>query len=136
MITKSHYFGLKPCPKEHDANADKLLEQVNALLHYAADAGVYDYWIDPDTNSQISGSKGGAGDGGYRLPDSKTGAAGSSHRVARGIDIYDPENKLDAWVTRSILIKYNLYREHPDSTPGWLHLTDRAPGSGCRTFKP
>jgi hypothetical protein len=29
-----------------------------------------------------------------------------------------------------------LYREDPGSTPGWVHLTTRAPKSGRRTFIP
>jgi hypothetical protein len=136
MITKSQYFGTKSYPPMHGENADKLLSAVNALLHDVAELGAYSYWIDADTNSQISGSKGGAGDGGYRSPDSVTGAPKSSHREARGVDVFDPDGKLDAAITRKLLIKYNLYREHPDSTIGWCHLTDRAPGSGCRTFLP
>lgn len=136
MITINHYFGNKPYPQEHKENAEKLLSAVNALLHEAVDAGVYDYWLDPDTGTQISGSKGGSGDGGYRLPDSTTGKPSSSHKEARGVDIYDPENKLDAWVTRDHLVKYGLYREAAPFTNGWLHLTDRAPKSGNRSFIP
>jgi len=136
MITKAQYFGSKPYPIEHEANADMLLAQVNCLLHEAAEAGIYDYWIDPDTNSQISGSKGGSGDGGYRLPDSKTGAPKSNHRTGHAVDVYDPDNKLDEFVNKKILEKYNLYREHPDKTFGWLHLQDVAPKSGCRTYLP
>ncbi len=136
MITKSQYFNGKPHPIEHEVNADTMLAAVNCLLHEAAAAGVYDYWIDPDTNTQISGKKGGAGDGGYRLPDSTTGKAGSSHREGRGVDVYDPENKLDAWITRDHLVKYGLYREAAPFTLTWCHLTDRAPKSGNRSFIP
>lgn len=136
MITKAHYFGNKPHPIEHEANADMLLARVNVMLYELADKGIYDYWIDPDTGTQISGAKGGSGDGGYRLPDSKTGAPSSSHKIGRGIDVYDPQNVLDDAIDRKLLIKHGLYREHPDSTIGWLHLQDKAPKSGCRTYKP
>lgn len=134
MITKAHYFGGKAHPIEHEANADMLLAKVNVLLHELADKGIYDYWADPDTGTQISGAKGGSGDGGYRLPDSTTGAPSSSHKEGRGVDVYDPDNALDDAVDRKLLIKHGLYRETPKATPGWCHLTDRAPKSGCRTF--
>lgn len=136
MITKAQYFGSKEHSIEQEANADWLLAQVNCLLHEAVEKGVYDYEIDPDTSTQISGSKGGQGDGGFRLPTSGTGASTSSHKEAKGVDVYDPDNKLDDWITDSILTKYNLYREHPDWTPTWCHLTTRAPKSKRRTFIP
>lgn len=136
MITKSQYFGTKSYPSPHGENADKLLSAVNALLHEAAEAGIYDYWLCPNTGTQISGSKGGVGDGGYRLPDTTTGKPGSSHREARGIDIYDPDGILDAWIKRDHLVKYDLYREAAPFTVGWCHLTDRAPKSLNRSFIP
>jgi len=136
VITKEQYFGKKQYPIEHEANADWMLAAVNLLLHHAVQEGAYDYWTDPDTGTQISGSKGGAGDGGYRTVDSKTGSPRSSHKLAKAVDVYDPDNKLDDWVTDEILIKYNLYREHPDYTNTWVHLSTKPPGSGLRTFRP
>jgi len=136
MITKRQYFLDKSYPIEHEANADWLLAQVNCLLHEAANVGVYDYEIDADTNSQISGSKNGRGDGGYRLPDSSTGVQQSSHKEGKGVDVYDPMNKLDDWITDDKLAKYGLYREHPEWTPTWCHLTTRPPKSNRRTFIP
>jgi hypothetical protein len=138
MITKMQYFGVKHSPVEHEANADKMLAAVNCLWHEAADAGVYGYWIDPDTNSQISGSKGGAGDGGYRTPDSKTGAKSSTHREGHGCDTYDPERKLAAWCVLNVelLVKHDLYIEDPRWTPGWVHCQDVPPKSGKRVYIP
>jgi hypothetical protein len=52
------------------------------------------------------------------------------------VDIYDPQNKLDDYLTDEILTKFDLYREAPESTLGWCHLGTRMPGSGHRTFKP
>ena len=136
MITKLQYFGQKSYPASHGLNADKLLMAVNSLLYMSSSRGVYDYWICPNTGSQISGSKGGQGDGGYRTPESTTGAPTSSHKEARGVDVYDPKNDLDDWLTDEMLEMFSLYREAPPSTPGWCHLTDRAPKSGRRTFLP
>ena len=132
MILISHYFGAKPHTPEHEAAATDLLERVGNICTTLA----WDYPIDPDTGTSISGSKGGSGDGGFRLTTATTGSAKSSHKEAKAVDIYDPANLLDELITDALLTAYGLYREHPDSTPGWCHLTTRAPGSGRRTFKP
>lgn len=139
MITYEQYFGWKinhpDVTDERRDNARKLLAAVNALLDEAAAAGIH-IKNDPDTKCQISGSLNGAGDGGFRLPLAVTGRPGSSHKEGRGVDVYDDGNQLDSWITRERLRKHGLYREHPDHTPCWCHLTDRAPRSGCRTFIP
>ena len=145
-VTLEQYFhdprtGIdKPHTLEQRALADELLDRVNALLQ------AYDQWrlsqglapapICPHTGCYISGSPGGAGDGGFRLPSSSTGASTSSHKEARAVDVWDPSGDLDAWANDERLTQYALYREHPDATKGWCHLTTRAPGSGRRTFQP
>lgn len=136
MITTEQYFGKKSAPPEHRANAEDLLRTVNALLAMATFAGIYGEMIDADTGTQISGSKGGSGDGGYRLPDAATGRARSSHKEAKGVDVFDPYEALDGWLTDEILTEFGLYREHPSATRGWCHLSTRAPRFGRRTFYP
>lgn len=136
MITLEKYFGGKQHTKEQSLAATDLLARVNSLLIEAAQQGAYSYDVDCDTGCFISGSKGGTGDGGFRLPDATTGSPLSSHKEAKGIDIYDPCNKLDDWITDGILATHGLYREHPSKTLGWCHLTTRAPGSKSRTFLP
>jgi len=135
MITVQQYFG-KPHSAEQEGNADDLLVRVNELLAEAQADGSYDGWLDPDTNTQISGAKGSDGDGGFRTPSSRTGVPSSSHRQAKAVDVYDPHEILEDWITDAILEKYELYREAPEATPGWVHLTTRAPASGHRTFIP
>lgn len=142
-ITNTQYFQ-KPHSQQQTNDADELLEHVNALLDEASAAGVWDGADDPDTNCQISGAKGGDGDGGFRTPSSTTGAPHSAHRDAKAVDGYDPADKLDNWLDtfedghggNSKLEQHGLYREHPSATPGWCHLTTRAPGSGHRTYFP
>lgn len=132
-ITLEQYFGRfsdKATTLQH-VNADGLLRLVNALLIAAYDAGIR-LPVNPATGSLISGAK----YGGFRLRDCPEGAPDSSHKEARGIDIYDPVGYLDNWLTDDILKSYGLYREHPASTRGWCHLTDRAPRSKNRTFYP
>ncbi len=136
MISLNQYFKGKPHTPEQFLNAVDLLQKVALLLDYAAMQGAYHCDVDCDTGCYISGSKGGAGDGGFRLPDATTGSTKSSHKEAKGIDIYDPYNSLDDWLTDAILATYGLYREHPSKTPGWCHLTTREPGSKRRTFIP
>lgn len=144
MISAHDYFGAKPHSEDQEAAALDLLERVNKLLAAARAAGAYWDWIDPDTGSQISGSKGGAGDGGFRLPTATTGSPHSSHKEAKAVDVYDPIGKLDDWLSEydgpdwgnGVLEQFALYREAPTATPGWCHLTTRAPGSGRRTFNP
>lgn len=114
--------------------ATELLFRVNALLDNAEHEGPFKRAIDPDTGTEISGSRGGAGDGGFRLPTATTGAAKSSHKEAKAVDVFDPGGKLDGWLTDERLEVYGLYREAPESTFGWCHLTIRPPHSGKRTF--
>ena len=132
MISISDYFQAKPHTHEHEANAVELLDRVEKLCMTLA----WDYPIDPDTGTSISGSKGGAGDGGFRLSTATTGAATSSHKEAKAVDVFDPKNELDDLITDALLSAYGLYREDPSKTQTWCHLTTRAPKSGKRTFLP
>ena len=135
MITPEQYFAGKPHTPEHKGSAITLLYRVNALRDRAESEGVVRHTC-PNTGTEISGSKGGSGDGGFRLETSTTGSGRSSHKEAKGVDAYDPGNRLDGWVTDAILEEFDLYREAPESTDGWCHLTTRRPGSGRRTFSP
>ncbi len=132
MITLDDYFGkwlMHPdATEQRKANAGLMLKLVNALLlEYP-----YSVEINPLTKSRISG----ATYGGFRPQDCPQGAPTSSHKEGRGIDIYDPHGTLDDWLGDTLLAQYGLYRESPDSTHGWTHLSDRAPPSGRRTFRP
>lgn len=135
MITAAQYFGLwndhRDVTEEIRRDTDVFLEKVNALLFTAQMSGAAPP-INPLTGCQISGTQ----YGGFRPQSCPQGAPKSSHKVGRGVDIYDPQNRLDEWLSDDILEAYGLYREHPDATERWVHLTDRAPGSGRRTFQP
>lgn len=144
MITQAQYFQAKPHTPEQADDADDLLKRRNALRSEWIDDTGKEPPVCPNTGTEVSGSKGGAGDGGFRLRGSTTGRSGSSHLDAKGVDDYDPDNEFDAWLDQwedghggnSKLESYGLAREHPDDTPGWCHLTTRLPPSGKRTFKP
>lgn len=144
MITNAQYFGSKPHTQAQEALAADLLERTNALWDEYAAATGRGPDIDPDTGTEISGSKNGSGDGGFRLPTATTGRVLSSHKDARGVDHSDQDNGFDIWLSQfdddqggnSKLEHYGLYREHPSTTPTWCHLTTRPPASGHRTFMP
>ncbi len=135
-ISSIEYFSGKPHSSTHTANAQVLLSMVNALLSYCETNHSLKLVTCPNTGTLISGSKGGSGDGGFRLSTATTGAKGSSHKEAKGIDIYDPINALDDILDAhpEILERFKLYRETPTATKTWCHLTNRAPNSGKRTF--
>lgn len=145
MITIEQYFAGKPHLTSHTEAAVTLLFNVgNLLAEYEQETG-RKLSTCPNTGSQISGSKGGAGDGGFRLQTATTGSDHSSHKEAKGVDGFDPRDELDDWLTtfdtddgrhNEVLARHDLYREHPSKTPGWCHLTTRPPGSGRRTFYP
>ena len=144
MITLNQYFGTKPHAPIHEQAALELLERVGKLTDEAIAEGAFQRAMDPDTGTEISGSRGGTGDGGYRMNTSITGKPGSAHKEGKGVDVYDPADRLDLWIHKfedgkggnTKLAQYDLYREHMDDTPGWCHLQTRSPASGRRTFKP
>lgn len=161
MFTLEQYFGTKPHTEAQEVAATALLVKVNALQAEYRDATGRPEDIDPDTGTEISGSKGGSGDGGFRLDTATTGGGHSAHKIVweqnsdgswrkeletpkAAVDCSDQRNKLDDWLDgfeygdgqNSMLEKHDLYREHPSATPTWCHLTDRAPHSGRRTYMP
>ncbi len=135
MILFKEYFGPfldhKDATEEVKENAEVLLERVNNLLDYAFQFDI-DLLDNPTTKSLVSGTK----YGGFRPQDCKMGAPSSAHKVGMAVDIYDPKNSLDNWLTDTILSKFALYRESPLHTPKWCHLTTRPPKSNKRTFSP
>lgn len=137
MILLHEYFGQwlnhKDATDAVVANAEEFLSKVNSILDIAVVDGI-DLRINPVTGNHISGKT----YGGFRPQDCPQGAPTSSHKVGRGVDIYDPDNSLDDWLMKhqSILKTHCLYMEHPDATPRWCHLTDRSPASGKTVFKP
>ncbi len=136
MITVEQYFGpWKDSPDatlERRRNAMRLLESVNPLLEaYIADG--HELKMNPATGTLVSGET----LGGFRPQSCQIGAPSSAHKQARAVDVYDPDGHLDLWLNdETRLVQFGLYREHPDATRSWCHLTDRPPGSGRRTFMP
>jgi hypothetical protein len=132
LITLEQYFIGRLHSSQQSSDAMDLLSAVNALLaHYSQDEGV-ELAINPHTGTLVSGQT----EGGFRLPDCPQGAPNSSHKEAKGVDVYDPLDDMDTWLNDVILTRFNLYRESPAYTHGWCHLTTRPPASNHRTFIP
>jgi hypothetical protein len=132
MITLEMYFRGRVHSLDQEQNSLNLLSKVNPLLYEYTKQTGEEVEINKVTGNCISGLT----EGGFRLPDCPQGALHSSHKEAMAVDVYDPYNHIDDWVTDDILERFGLYREHPDDTQHWIHLTTRAPGSGNRSFHP
>ncbi len=131
-ITENEYFKHFPPNKpEHSNNAKVLIEKINSLLAYMITRfPAIELVVNPKTGTMISGVT----KGGNRKSDESEGATFSSHKEGMGIDITDPHGYLDNNITDEILEMFDLYREHPQHTAGWLHAQTRRPGSGVRTY--
>ena len=137
MITYEQYVGhwaqSPDLTSERKVNAVRLLYAVADLQKEMEDDNVI-FLCNPKTWSQISGEV----YGGFRPQDCPIGATHSSHKEGLAVDIYDPDNKIDAWcMAHEDRLKFHgIYIEHPDSTPHWSHWTIRAPSSGHTVFYP
>ena len=125
MLTEPQYLmkrdGEYPITLQMRDNMDALLEAVNELEK------------EPGCPIEFVVSSG------YRpkpYNDAAHGAPNSTHLVCAAVDIHDPNEELDHWITDAILEKFDLFREHPSKTVGWVHLTVKPPKSRKRTFLP
>jgi hypothetical protein len=68
----------------------------------------------------------------------KSNAPKSKHLLGLAADISDPEGELAKWCLQNVelLEEVELWVEHPDYTPGWLHMQACPPKSGRRFFIP
>ncbi len=76
---------------------------------------------------------------GFRTKAANTAARGSrasNHLTGKACDLEDPNGFLDVMITDALLARFDLYREHPLHTAGWVHLQTVRPHSGNRTFLP
>lgn len=124
LTVKSYLMGrdkIAPITKEMSENALLLITLANCVLE---DFGEYrtinSGYRDPETNRKAGGS-----------PRSK-------HLTCQAIDLEDRDRELKIYCMKrlDLLEKYDLYMEHPDKTPTWVHLQLVAPKSGNRVFYP
>jgi hypothetical protein len=62
----------------------------------------------------------------------------SAHLTGEACDFRDPDGAIKLFVLGKpqILVDCDLYMEHPEATPTWIHLGVRRPPSGNRIFRP
>lgn len=137
MITISQYVGSwiksKDWTPVRQANAEKLLIAVNALMAEMEAAGVI-FQTNPSTRTQVSGTL----FGGFRPQSCVQGAKFSSHKEGLAVDIYDPTGAIDAWLLKrqDALVAHGIYIESPDATEHWSHWSIKKPLSGKHIFTP
>lgn len=135
FITRADYFAGYPghaeITPELEAAADALLAPVNKFLFRAAQAGV-PIRRNPVTGTAVSGQQ----NGGWRPQSCPIGAPRSKHKIARGVDVYDPDRFLAAWALtdegKAAAEEIGLWFEDVRWTPGWLHCQDIAAGNPPR----
>ena len=136
MITLEDYVGphagSEDWNQERIDNAVELLRRANRLIDAMVARKLCRFRINPHTGTMVSGQT----FGGFRPKSCPQGAPNSSHKEGQGVDLYDPKNEIDNALTDALLIEFDLYRESPGATTGWVHLTTRAPKSGRRSFMP
>ncbi len=104
------------CTSQVRAQAADLAERVSKLLDHI---GIY-----PSISS------------GFRTKDANAavgGAKNSAHLSGRAVDLADANGTLETLITDDLLERFNLWREDPARTKGWVHL-DTVPRKN-RTFK-
>lgn len=64
----------------------------------------------------------------------------SKHMLGLALDIADASKTMKAWLMTAegqrALIECELWMEHPDATPTWVHVQTVPPGSGKRVYMP
>lgn len=119
-------------------NAQLLMTLCSRLKDIMESDGI-DFQTNPKTGSIISGEI----YGGFRPQDCPIGAANSSHKMGKAVDIYDPTNNIDAWLmlNQNALVECDIYIEHPSKTMHWSHwaiktTSEDSPKSGHHVFFP
>jgi hypothetical protein len=136
-VDSGQYFGAHD---GHEAITDEIRESAHELVckvNPVIEAFVSDGGRRPHnefTECEISGH----GNGGWRPPESKVGAAQSTHKSGHGVDIYDPYRALATWLVDhpEVLLKHGLHVEDFRWTPSWVHFQDVPPKSGRLMFIP
>jgi hypothetical protein len=126
MITLTDYFGrmshqFQPEP-EVVSNAQVLLERVNALLaELQWKPNINSGWRSAAYNALVPNA-----------------APKSKHITGQAIDLSDPDGELDQLLfdDQRLLVKHQLWLEHPLATKGYTHLQSVPPRSNNRVFFP
>jgi len=89
-------------------DAQVTVDLANELLErFGHERGLASGWRPLDVNRRVPGA-----------------SAHSNHCLCRAVDIADPGNALDGWLSANpeILDELGLWRESPSKSPNWCHL--------------
>lgn len=110
------------CTDEVKANAKELARRVSGLLFDWLQRCISSGFRDQKSNKLAGGSE------------------NSLHMVAAALDLFSLAHYLmkdyERNKEKSLLVKWDLYLEHPDYTTQWCHLQMFPPKSGRRVFIP
>ena len=125
MIVEKEITRGQEIPEEYKDNLKVLLERLNKFAYY----------LDGSVGKHIPLIV----TSGYRNPKHNAeigGAKNSCHCKCMACDIYDRDGFLKDWIKRTanILEICDLYMEHPEYTPRWIHLDIKKRQN--RVFKP
>jgi len=112
------------------ANAAETVKRSNSLIAVYQKAtgdyrprGVNSGWRPSQVNAKTSGA-----------------AKKSRHMTGQAIDIADASKSMKIWLMtpagQQALVECELWMEHPDATPTWVHVQIVPPASGRRVFHP
>ncbi len=109
------------CTSEVRINAADLAERVSRLLDFLSRSAVVSSGFRTRTSNKEVG-----------------GAPSSAHLTGQAVDLEDKTGSLKRAILHDagLLGRFDLYMEHPDSTPTWCHLQSRKTASGSRIFRP
>ncbi len=127
MITKEELNKHKyPTTPEIDENLSILLDRLNAVrAAFGQPMSVTSGLRDMAKQEQL-------------VNLGRSNAVHSKHLYGQAADIYDPEQKLQAWCMKNIwrLEEIGLWCEAFQATPNWVHFQTIPPSSGTRFFVP
>lgn len=120
----------KDLTDEIRANAAETVKRANRLIAIYQKAtgdvrprGVNSGWRPAAVNAAIPGA-----------------AKKSNHMLGRALDISDASKTMKAWLMtptgQQTLVECELWMEHPDATPAWVHVQIVPPASNRRVFMP
>lgn len=133
MLTFKNLLGdntVADIPIAHQQNLDMLLKKVRVLeLAYGKNFVVTSGYRSEQKHLEIYSRKG--------IHPPKVPMR-SQHLSGNAVDIADSTGAIKAWLLQNLnlLDLYDLYIEHPDATPTWLHIQQLPPKSKNRIFKP
>lgn len=111
-----------PINEELEQNALRTVDRANMLLQaFGNMRQVVSGYRPAEINAKVAGA-----------------ATNSKHITCQAVDLEDKDGQLAKWCMDNLpwLSAIGLWMEHPEHTPGWVHVQIIPPKSGNRVFIP